>query len=115
MREVLKRDPGSTMTLTVMRDRVELELPIELGDAPRTPKEADRNYFEELGITVRETVFSDVVARREDPANLVGVIAHFIKPSSPAGTAGLRVDDWIKEIDGVGVENYDKALELFDS
>ncbi|MBT5900626.1 MAG: PDZ domain-containing protein [Opitutaceae bacterium] len=113
MREVLKREPGGTMTLTVMRDRVELELPIELGEAPRTPKEADRNYFEELGITVRETVFSDVVARREDPSNLIGVIAHFIKPSSPAGTAGLRVDDWVKEIDGVGVETYEQALELF--
>jgi serine protease Do len=113
MREVLKREPGETMTLTVLRDKIELELPIALGDAPKTPKEADRNYFEELGITVRETVFSDVVARREDPANLVGVIAHFIKPSSPAGTAGLRVDDWVKEIDGVAVESYDQALELF--
>jgi serine protease Do len=113
MREVLKREPGETMTLTVLRDKIELELPIALGDAPKTPKEADRNYLEELGITVRETVFSDVVARREDPANLVGVIAHFIKPSSPAGTAGLRVDDWVKEIDGVAVESYDQALELF--
>ena len=113
MREILKREPGDTLSLTILRDQLELELPIELGDAPKTPKEAARNYFEELGITVRETVFSDVVARREDPSSLIGVIAHFIKPSSPAGTAGLRVDDWIKEIDGTAVVDYEQALELF--
>ena len=113
MREILKREPGDTLSLTILRDQLELELPIELGDAPKTPKEAARNYFEELGITIRETVFSDVVARREDPSILIGAIAHFIKPSSPAGTAGLRVDDWIKEIDGTAVVDYEQALELF--
>ncbi|GAB5562878.1 MAG: hypothetical protein SynsKO_45250 [Synoicihabitans sp.] len=115
MREILKRDPFTDMSLTVLRDKTELEIPITLGDAPETPKEADRQYFEELGITVRETVFSDVVARREDPSVLDGVIAHFIKPSSPAGTAGLRRDDWLKEIDGTAVESYEQALELLSA
>lgn len=115
MREILKREPGTTITLTVMRDRAELELPITLGSAPKTPQEASRKYFEALGITVRETVFSDVVARREDPSKLEGVIAHFIKPSSPVGTAGLRTDDWIKEIDGTVVESYPQALELLEA
>ncbi len=115
MREILKRNPDTEMTLTVLRDRNELEIPILLGDAPKTPKESDRQYFEALGITVRETVFSDMVSRREDPSVLHGVVTHFIKPSSPAGTAGLRRDDWLKEIDGTPVESYSQALELLSA
>ncbi len=115
MREVLKREPGVTLSLTILRDRTELEIPIELGNAPKTPKESSRRYFEDLGVTVRETVFSDVVARREDPSDLNGVIVHFVKPSSPVGTAGVRMDDWIKEIDGTAVGDYDQALSLLEA
>ena len=115
MREILKRLPGTTIALTVLRDRTELEIPITLGSAPKTPKEADRKYFEDLGFTVRETVFSDVVARREDPTNLTGVITHFVKPSSPGGTAGLQIEDWVKEIDGTPIESYEQALELLET
>jgi serine protease Do len=115
MREILKREPGEVISLTVLRDRVELELPVELGNAPKTPKESERRYFEELGLTVRETVFSDVVARREDPSELEGVIVHFVKPSSPMGTAGVRVDDWVKEIDGTAITTYEDALALLDT
>ena len=39
-----------------------------------------------------------------------GVIVHFVKPSSPAATAGLRPDDWIKEIDGTEVKSYAAAV-----
>jgi len=112
MRELLKRKPGSTLSLTVLRNRNKLELPVVLGNAPKTPKESSRQYFEELGLTVRETVFSDVVARREDPSVLDGVIVHFVKPSSPVGTAGVRTDDWIKEIDGTPVTDFEQALTL---
>lgn len=115
MREILKRQPGDVITFTILRDKLELELPVELGNAPKTPKESERRYFEDLGVTVRETVFSDVVARRENPENLVGVIVHFVKPSSPVATAGVRMDDWVKEIDGTPVESYDQALELLDA
>ncbi len=114
MREILKREPGDVISFTILRDKLELELPVELGDAPKTPKESERRYFEDLGVTVRETVFSDVVARREDPSVLSGVIVHFVKPSSPVGTAGVQVDDWLKEIDGTPVTTYPQALELLE-
>jgi len=115
MREILKRRPGDTISLTVLRDKRELELPVLLSSAPKTPQESERSYFEELGVTVRETVYSDVVARREDPTTLTGVIVHFVKPSSPMDTAGVRVDDWVKEIDGTVVDTYPQALELLEA
>ena len=38
-----------------------------------------------------------------------GAIAHFVKPSSPAAIAGLRQEDWIKEIDGGEVKTFAAA------
>ncbi len=47
-------------------------------------------------------------------AETTGVVAHFVKPNSPAGVAGLRPDDWIKEIDGVEVKTYAAAIAKLD-
>ena len=33
-------------------------------------------------------------------------MAHFVKPSSPAAIAGLRQEDWIKEIDGIEAKSF---------
>ena len=111
-RDILRRLPGTDMTLTVLRNRAEIELPLTLGEAPKTPQEAERRYYETLGLTVREMVYSDAVDRRADPTQLSGVIAHFVKPSSPVATAGLNFDDWIKEIDGRPVHDIATAIEL---
>lgn len=113
-RDILRRLPGSTMTMTVLRNRESLELPITLGDAPKTPNEAERHYYEQLGVTVREMVYSDAVARRSDPQDLHGVIAHFVKPSSPVATAGLQFNDWIQEIDGRPIDAFATAQQLLD-
>jgi serine protease Do len=114
-RELLRRLPGTSLSLTVLRDKQKLELPIELANAPKTPAEAERHYFDDMGLTVREVVYTDAVARRADPTQLSGVVAHFVKPSSPVGTAGLQQDDWIKEIDGSVVTNFSDALTLIDA
>ena len=54
-------------------------------------------------------VYDDAIARRAKPAEATGVIAHFLKPNGPASSAGLRTDDWIKEIDGVEVMTFAAA------
>ena len=47
------------------------------------------------------------------PCSSIGIRAtrDIVKPSSPAATAGLRPDDWIKEIDGVEVRSFADATE----
>lgn len=110
-REIARRVPGTPLRLTVLRGSERRELEIVLEDAPRTPREAERRYFERLGWTARQFVYADAIERRTDPAAARGLIAHFVKPSSAAATAGLRTDDWVQQIDGVEVTDFASAAE----
>jgi serine protease Do len=76
--------------------------------------EADRKYFDRIGFTARELVFSDAVGLRVKMREANGVIAHFVKPNSPVAVAGLHVDDWIKEIDGAEVTDFASAARKLD-
>ena len=99
------------MDFTVLRGEARMELPLVLGDEPRLTTEADRKYFDRVGLTIREFVYADAVALRTKTANLTGVVAHFVKPNGPAAIAGVRTDDWIKEIDGAEVRTFGAAVQ----
>lgn len=109
-RELQKHRPGDTVTLTVLRDNKQVDLKVTLGDEPKMIGEAERKYFDRLGLTAREFVSDDAVARRIKPKEATGVVAHYIKPNGPASIAGLRLDDWIKEVDGTEVATYEEAV-----
>ncbi len=109
-REILKRKPGDKFPLTVLRGSDRVELVATLVDQPKLQREAERKYFEKLGVTVREFVYGDGVLRRVKPADQRGVIANFVKNNSPVGTAGLRPDDWILEVDGTEIKAYAEAV-----
>ncbi len=97
------------MSFTVLRGASRVEARVTLAEQPKLFAEAERKYFDRLGFTAREFVYDDAVARRAKTSDAVGVIAHFVKPNSPAAVAGLRTDDWIKEIDGVEVKSFAAA------
>jgi serine protease Do len=108
-REIQKLRPGDAITFTVLRGADRVEAKIIVGEQPRLFSEADRKYFDRLGFTAREFVYDDAVVRRAKTTEATGVIAHFVKPNSPAAAAGLRTDDWIKEIDGAEVKTFAAA------
>ena len=110
-REVERRAPGEALTLTVLRGTERVDVPVTLGDEPKLMREAARTYFERLGFTAREFVYGDAIARRLKIADTAGVVAHFVKGNSPVAIAGLRTDDWIKEIDGVEPKSFAEAAE----
>lgn len=109
--EILKRNPGDTMRLTVLRGAEQREVSVTLGDEPKMVREADRRFFRRLGFTAREFLAADSILHRVKPSEPSGAIVHFLKPDSPAATAGLRPDDWIREIDGAPVRTYAEAVE----
>lgn len=117
-KEIDRRRPGEILKLGILRDGQKLALNVVLEDAPELPREAARRYFDFLGITVRKFTYADGAIRRVRVAGHVGVIAHFVKPKSPALAAGLRLDDWIKSIDGAPVitlADAEKLLEVIEA
>ena len=109
--QILLRRPGDTVALSVLRGAERLELKVKLGDEPKLVREAERHYFERLGLTVREFLYADGINLRVKPAEEKGVMVHFVKPGSAAAAAGLRPDDWIREIDGTEIKTYPQALD----
>jgi serine protease Do len=114
-KQISRRKPGDPIELTVLRGTDRVSITAVLRDAPKLVREAQREYFDGLGFTAREFVYGDAVARRLNPGETVGVIVHFVKPSSPAAIAGLQPDDWIKEIDGAPITTYASAVEKLGS
>ena len=110
-REIERRQPGDQLRLTVLRGSARQELNVTLGELPKIVREAERKYFERLGLTVREFVYGDASERRVKVSDATGVIVHYVKPSSPVAIAGLRPDDWIKEIDGQETRTFADAVE----
>jgi len=108
--EILRRHPGDVLTLSVLRGNERHEIKVTLGDEPKMIREADRRYFEKLGLTVREFLKYDGLLNRSSPDDTGGVVVHFLKPNSPAATAGLQPNDWLREIDGVPVKDYAEAI-----
>jgi serine protease Do len=109
-REVDRRRPGDTLAIGVLRGTERMELRPVLAEEPKLMREADRKYFDRLGFSAREFVYGDAIERRVKASDASGVIVHFIKPSSPAAIAGLRLEDWVREIDGVEVKAYADAV-----
>jgi serine protease Do len=105
-REIDRRAPGDTFALTVLRGSARVELKVVLGEEPKLLREADRKYYDRIGFTAREFVYGDAIERRVKAAEPSGVVTHFVKPSSPAAIAGLRQEDWIKEIDGAEAKDF---------
>jgi serine protease Do len=109
-REIERRKPGDAMALTVLRGTERMDLKAVLGDEPKLIREAERKYFDRLGLTVREFVYGDAIERRVKAAEPSGVIVHYVKPSSPVAIAGLRQEDWVREIDGVETKTFADAV-----
>jgi serine protease Do len=109
-REIDRRAPGDAFALTVLRGAERVELKAVLGEAPKLIREAERKYFDRLGLIAREFVYDDAMERRVKTAEQTGVIVHYVKASSPVAIAGLRFDDWIKEIDGVETKTFAEAV-----
>jgi serine protease Do len=114
-RLIAAHNPGETMTLSVRRGSGLIELKVPLDEEPRLVREAERMYFEKIGFSAREFVYGDAVARHSKTGDLNGVVAHLVKPNSPADLAGLRPDDWIKEIDGTDVANFASAVQTLSA
>ena len=112
-RQLLLTEIGETLNLTVVSEDETRDITVIVEKHPTSISQAKRQYFDDLGLTAREFILRDAVGRRLAMSESSGVIASFVKPNSPVNTAGLQRGDWIKEIDGTMVEDYENAVTLF--
>jgi serine protease Do len=99
LRKLTRLKPDSTLTLSVIRqkDQPPVDIQVKLEERPMPANRAQRFYDDTLGLAVREVVFQDTYAMRL-PADAKGVVVAFIKPSSSAATAGLRNGDFVTQL-----------------
>ncbi|WOO43243.1 PDZ domain-containing protein [Rubellicoccus peritrichatus] len=112
-RKVLTKDIGDTIKMTVIRGDETMEIDANLIQQPTPLKEAQRVYFPELGLAIREFTLYDGIARRILRSSDEGVIVDFVKPNSQVNSAGLVSGDWIKEVDGQKVKDFAEAEAIF--
>ena len=114
-RELLVSEIGQPLTITVLRGEEELDLEVIPDPSPTQMKEAELHYFEEIGLTVREYILNDALQRREDHRLLKGVVVSFIRPNSPAAAGNVQPSDWIQEVGGAEIGDFQEAVAAIEA
>lgn len=82
-------------------------------DSPDTLREAERTWLPDLGLTVRAFTVLDALNQRILKTGMTGAVVNYVRPNSPAASAGLRGGDWIQEIGAETIETYEQAVSTF--
>jgi len=109
--EILKAKVGETVTLTVMRNGKELDIPVTTVERKKereTMRLMEQNYArsELLGIEVHN-ITSELRKKYRLPEGEEGVVITDIEEGSPVSMVGLEEGDVIKEINGRQIKNVD--------
>jgi serine protease Do len=99
-------DVGKTVELTVLREKAELKVPVELARSPRLQREMRKYRSDDFEFTAREVSFFDAV-EEQLASDQQGVLVESVKSGSWAELGSLSASDLILEVDGRPVGNVD--------
>jgi serine protease Do len=129
IREIAARTPGSTATLSIVRDGRSMSLPVKLSERPlrgngngSSPRDSDASDNEGqprpsgqrgpvLGISVRE-IDRDFIQRFRLPDDLEGVVVSRVEPMSPAFDAEIDRGHVVLEVNRRPVRTIDEFRRL---
>ena len=114
LNDLKERKAGESITLNVWRAGKTQDLKVTLEAEPKTAAEAERYRNTPVGLTVREMVMGDRLAR-ELPASESGVVVAHVTPASWAADAGLRPDDIIKKVQDQDTPTLAEFRKVFDA
>jgi S1-C subfamily serine protease len=103
---VRQYDVGKTVELTILRDKAEQKISVELARSPRLQREMKKYRNDEFEFTVRDVSFFDAADEqwRNDQR---GALVEDVKPGSWAELGSLYVGDLILEVQGRAVDNVE--------
>jgi serine protease Do len=110
---VRQYDPGTTVKLTIIRDKERRTLPVELERSPRLRREMKKYRNEDFEFVARDIAFHDR-AEEQWPADQTGVLVEDVKSGSWAQLGSLQDEDLIVEIDGQKVANIDQLRPIME-
>lgn len=114
-RTLMRLETGQEITLTLLNPAKESrQVTAALAPRPRTPREAERWYAEDLGFSVRELVFVDRYLRKL-PLDQPGVAVAFVRPQSNAAAAGVQNGDLIRQLNAQPVEDLEQFPTAYEA
>lgn len=112
---ILQTHVGDKIKLDVVSGNDGKEVEITIAEQPLLLRDAERIYFDQLGMSARQFTLADALAKRELKADIDAAVVDFVKPNSPVQSAELQTGDWIREIDGQEVNTYAEAIAALDA
>jgi len=95
--------PGTTVKLTVVRDKAEKVIPVKLGEAPAVTAEGQTESGGKLGLTVK--ALTPDVARSLGLSGVVGVLVSSVESGGAADRAGIQESDVVTRINNTRITN----------
>jgi serine protease Do len=97
-------DTGKTVELSILRDKAEMKISVELARSPKLEREMKKYRNDDFEFTARELSFFDR-AEEEWDRNQSGALVEDIKPGSWAELGSLYAGDLILEINGRAIQD----------
>ena len=99
-------DIGKTVELTMLRDKGELKIPVELARSPRLQREMKKYRNDDFDFTARDVCFFDTVEEQWDSGQR-GALVESVKGGSWAELGSLADGDLILAVNGQPVDSVD--------
>jgi serine protease Do len=99
-------DVGKTIDLTILRDKEEKKISVELARSARLQREMKKYRNDEFEFTVRDVSFFDAAQQQWD-SDQRGALVEEVKSGSWAELGSLYVSDLIVSVDGDTIDNVE--------
>jgi serine protease Do len=99
-------DIGKTIDLAVLRDKVELTIPVQLAQSPRLQREMKKYRNDDFDFTARDVSFFDQIEEQWNSSQR-GALVENVKGGSWAELGSLADGDLILEVNGHLVDSVD--------
>ena len=106
-------DVGKQVELTVLRDKAELKIPVQLARSPRLQREMKKYRNDDFDFTARDVSFFDTV-EEQWAGDQRGALVESVKSGSWAELGSLTDGDLILEVNGRPVDSVDALRREMD-